>query len=176
MKQNVLKKFKLIIYSLIQYTTVLFLGWFYNRLLETLIIIPLFFYMRSQYTKTFHARTSLECTFFTIIMFYVLDELSLPVGTSILFIIVITYITVEILYHLSEYLDLIKVKKFKIYRGMNKDILIKKCELNNLSDIETQILVSYYCDKLKRWQIGNMLNYSEDRISQIKKEALDKLV
>ena len=58
---------------------------------------------------------------------------------------------------------------------MNKDILIEKCKLYDLNDLEIKILVSYYCDGLKRWQIGNQLNYSEDRISQLKKQALDKL-
>ena len=57
---------------------------------------------------------------------------------------------------------------------MPKDILREKCEIFALSETETNVLIYFYCDKLKLWEIANILNYSEIRISQIKKDALNK--
>ena len=114
------------------------------------------------------------CTTYTLAMFTFIVLLAQPITVSIFLTIILCYFTTEILYFIKDYLDLLKVKKFKIYRGMNKDILINKCKLYDLNDIETTIMINFYCDKLKLWQIANVLNYSEIRVAQIKKEILDK--
>lgn len=167
-------KIKLIIATIIQYSGALFLGWYFNHLIEMIIIIPLFFWFRSKYTKSFHGNTIWECTAFTLIMFFTIVLLAQPIHVSILLTVTLCYFTTEILYYIKDYLDFLKVKRFKIYIGMNKKVLEDKCKMFDLSEIETKVLVYYYCDQLKRWQIGNMLNYSEDNISKIKAKALDK--
>lgn len=167
-------KLKLILASILQYGCALFLGWYFNHLIEVIIIIPLFFYFRSKYTKTFHARTMWECTLFTISMFFIIVLLAQPIAISIFLTIILCYVTTEVLYFVKDYLDLLQVKRFKIYIGMNKQVLEQKCLMYNLTDIETKVLVYFYCDKLKRWQIGNILSYSEDNISKIKAKALEK--
>ena len=48
-------------------------------------------------------------------------------------------------------------------------------QIISLSELETKVLIFYFCDKLKRWQIGNLLNYSEETISRIKEKALQKM-
>ena len=61
----------------------------------------------------------------------------------------------------SEYIT------FELISSLPKDAW--KCCIANVK-------YSYdYVDKLKRWEIGNLLNYSEDMISKIKEKALNKI-
>ncbi len=175
MKLKLNIKQKDFLYTVLQISGIVVLSILFQRVLEVFIISILFFIFRRKYTKTFHAKTLRDCTLYTLIMFLIICLILPPLQSSYGVIIILCYVTTEALYFISDYLDLTKVKKFKIYKGMNKDILIEKCKLYDLNDLEIKILVSYYCDGLKRWQIGNQLNYSEDRISQLKKQALDKL-
>ena len=167
-------KFKMIMYNIIQFGGALFLGWYFNHLIEIIIIIPLFFWFRSKYEKTFHAKTMFECTLYTLLMFFIIVLLAQPIAISILLTVILCYCTTEVLYYIRDYLDFLKVKKFQIYRGMDENIMKKKCAMYNLNDIETSIMVNFYCNKLKIFQIANILNYSEIRVSQIKKDNLDK--
>lgn len=167
-------KLKLLLCTILQFGGALALGWYFNHLIEIIIIIPLFFWFRSKYTKTFHANTMWLCTAYTLTMFTIIVLLAQPITLSIFFTIILCYITTETLYYIKDYLDLLKVKKFQIYRGMPKDILENKCKMYNLTDVETKIMIHFYCDKLKLFQIANILNYSEIRVSQIKKVILDK--
>ena len=167
-------KLKSLLATIIQFGGAIFLGWYFNHLIEIIITIPLFFYFRSKYTKTFHANTIWHCTAFTLIMFLIISLLSQPIAISICLTIILSFVNTEVLHHIKIYLDFLKVKKFQMYRGMPKDILRDKCEIFKLDEIETNVLIYFYCDKLKLWEIANILNYSEIRISQIKKDALNK--
>lgn len=167
-------KIKYFLASFIQFGGILLLSILFERIIEILIIIPLFFWFRSKYTKTYHAKTIWQCTLYTLLMFLIICIISQPIQISILITIILCFFVTEFLYYLSDYLDFIKIKKFKIYKGMNKATLVNKCIIYELTDLETQVLTMYYCDRLKRWQIGNVLNYSEDNISKIKEKALKK--
>lgn len=72
-------------------------------------------------------------------------------------------------------IEMLQLKKINIDFNIERSILEKKCKFFNLTELETTILISYYCDKLRRWEIGNNLGYSEDMISKIKEKALAKM-
>jgi DNA-directed RNA polymerase specialized sigma subunit len=72
-------------------------------------------------------------------------------------------------------IEMLQMKKTNIDFTIERSILEKKCKFYNLTELETKVLIYYYCDKLKRWEIGNLLNYSEDMISKIKEKALKKM-
>lgn len=169
-------KTKYLLGTFVQFAGIFVLSYVFEKILEILIIIPLFFIFRSKYTKTFHANTMFQCSVYTLIMFIILCLLSLPICYSILSAVILCYATTNVLYYIRDYLDIKRIKCTKISVGMNKEKLLQVCKLYNLNELETQVLTLYYCDRLKRWQIGNKLNYSEDNISKIKKKALDKLV
>jgi DNA-directed RNA polymerase specialized sigma subunit len=71
--------------------------------------------------------------------------------------------------------ETLQLKQVNIDFNIERSLLEKKCKFFNLTGLETKILVYYYCDKLKRWEIGNKLGYSEDMISKIKDKALLKI-
>lgn len=167
-------KLKLALFTIIQYCGAIALGWYFSHLLEIIIIIPLFFWFRSKYTKSLHAKTMCQCTIYTLCMFFIIVLLAQPIAISIFLTIILCYVTTEVLYYVRDYMDFLKVKKFQIYRGMSKEILENKCKMYNLTEVETSIMIHFYCDKLKLFQIANILNYSEIRVSQIKKEVLNK--
>lgn len=169
-------RLKSILNTLIQFAGALLIGYYFNHLFEIIVIIPLFFLFRHHYKITYHAKTIARCTISTLLMFVLIALVLQPRNTSILITIVICFLTTQCLYCIGLAEETLKVKRFKVYIGIPEDILRKKCEMYNLSDIETQVLVLYYCKHLKRWQIGNELGYSEDNISKIKRRALDKFV
>lgn len=72
-------------------------------------------------------------------------------------------------------IETLQLKQVNIDFNIERSLLEKKCKFFNLTELETKILVYYYCDKLKRWEIGNKLGYSEDMISKIKDKALLKI-
>lgn len=100
------RKLKFTIHSLIQFGSAFLLGWYFDRLINILITIPLFFIFRRKYDKTYHARCVNECTIQTLVMLFILTQINVSIGLSILLTIIITYIDTEILYHLQDYIDL----------------------------------------------------------------------
>lgn len=167
-------KLKYLISLLIEVVGIVTISLAYNRIVEFFVITPLMLFFRRKHSKTFHAETFIQCSVSTVILYYILARIGLPLEISIGLSVVLAYITTEVLFFIQDYKDLLGIKQVKIRVGMNKTILEEKCKLYNLTDIETKILIHFYCDKLKRWQIGNILNYSEDNISKIKAKALDK--
>lgn len=72
-------------------------------------------------------------------------------------------------------IELIQLQSVKVDFNIERTLLIRKCKLYQLSTLEIKVLELYFCDKFKRWQIGNQLNYSEETISRIKEKALQKM-
>ena len=116
------RKLKYSIHSIIQFGGAILLGWYFDRLINTIITIPLFFLFRRKYDKTYHARCVNECTIQTLFMLFIMNKINVSVGLSILLTIIITYIDTEILYHIQDYIDLkaivrkINENKTKTYR------------------------------------------------------------
>lgn len=168
------KKLKYALALIIEVVGIISIALIYKRIVECFVITPLMLLFRRKYSKTFHAEEFLQCSVSTVILYYILARIGLPLEISIGLSVILAYITTEVLFFIQDYKDLIGIKQVKIRVGMNKTILEEKCKLYNLTDIETKVLIHFYCDRLKRWQIGNILNYSEDNISKIKAKALDK--
>ena len=146
------RKLKYFIHSLIQFGSAILLGWYYDRLINILITIPLFFIFRRKYDKTYHARCVNECTIQTLFMLFIMCQLNVSISLSILLTILITYVDTEILYHLQDYIDLkeivrkINENKTKTYRQRilaivpnNEQKIEKLCKSFAITDLAETI-------------------------------------
>ena len=166
---------QLLFFTIVQYGGAIVIALILDRLIETLVFIPLFHIFRKKYSRTYHADDFLPCTMHTFIMLLIVNLLTLPIHISLLFIVMISYFTTDVLYHLDIYLEIRQIKSFKISFGMDESILIEKCQAYNLTKLEQDVLVMFYCKRMKRYEIGIKLGYSESNISQIKSKALSKI-
>ena len=146
------RKLKYFIHSLIQFGSAILLGWYFDRLINILITIPLFFIFRRKYDKTYHARCVNECTIQTLFMLFIMCQLNVSISLSILLTILITYVDTEILYHLQDYIDLkeivrkINENKTKTYRQRilaivpnNEQKIEKLCKAFAITDLAETI-------------------------------------
>lgn len=146
------RKFKYIIHTIIQFGGAFLLGWYFDRLINTIITIPLFFIFRRKYDKTYHAECVNKCTIQTLVMLFIMDKINVSIGLSILLTIIITYIDTEILYHIQDYIDVkaivnkINENKTKTYRQRilavvpNNEAKIEKlCKGFAISDLSETI-------------------------------------
>ena len=58
---------------------------------------------------------------------------------------------------------------------MNRDVLLNICKENKLNEMETQILVYYYCDKISLTAISYKVNYSYDYVAELKSKIIKKI-
>lgn len=171
--------FKEFINTIIQIGFLIFFGWMEDKMLEMTIIWFCFFVFRATFEKQYHADTTWLCTLYSVLIFYFVSMISPNKETGIVLIVVFTYTINLISFHTREYLDLkarfMKKNNIKISKGISKAELqeiINEVPLNNL---EREILFSFYCDRKSIQCISLKMNYSYDRIWQIKNEALKKI-
>ena len=51
---------------------------------------------------------------------------------------------------------------------------MKICEENNLNELETMILIYYYCDRLSLTAISYKINYSYDYVAELKGKIINE--
>ena len=112
--------------------------------------------------------TTAKCIQISLVTFVISILIVVPKNISIIFAscfgLVVNYI-------LSTFF----VTTTKITRGINKDILLGKCNKYGLNELETNILILFYSKRMKIQDIADKYNYSIERINQIKKKALGKI-
>lgn len=165
-------------HSLLQLVAIFTFAWFNECIIEMSIIYICFFIFRQTFEKQFHATTTWLCTLYTFIIFFIVSLIAPDIKISVILIICFTYFINKMSFYVRDYLDLkdkFGASKLKISKGMNKDKLLEICKLNNLTDLETSILVYYYCDRLSLTIISHKLNYSYDYIATLKSKIMKKL-
>ena len=165
-------------HSVLQFIVIFSFAWYNNCLFEMSIIYICFFFFRTKFEKQFHAKTTWLCTIYTFIIFYIISYITPNKEKSIILVIVFTYTINNLSFYVRDYLDLVdrfKARKICISKGMNKDLLLDICHMNNLNELETNILIYYYCDRLSISSISYKLNYSYDYIVELKGKILKKI-
>lgn len=104
---------EVVLISIIQLSFVLFVGWFFERLLEIIIIVPCFFYFRSKFEKQYHASDGWRCTLYTMVIFTIVSAISSNISISIMLIVILAYFINLISYYVRDYLDIKYPKKKK---------------------------------------------------------------
>lgn len=165
-------------HSILQLLLIFTFAWFNDCFLEMMIIYVCFFLFKSKFEKQFHAKTTWLCTLYTMIVFYIVSNITPKLHISILLIILFTYNINYISFHIREYLDLkdrFKASKVEITKGMAKNKLLEICKLNNLNELETNILVYFYCDRLSLTVISHKVSYSYDYVAELKSKIIRKI-
>ena len=170
-------KFFVVALAIAQFAIVGVLCYFINHvILQYFIVAISFFVIKKVFGKSYHAETIIKCTSLSCAVFVTATRLSLPLSVSILCNIIIGTLVAYMMYVFYYFFKFTSKSGVTLRRGMSKEELDEACKDVHLEEIEYQVLYMYYCEKKKRYIIGNELGYSEDSISKFKKKALDKLV
>ena len=139
-----------------------------NKTLECIIFIISYTLFRHSFKIELHMNTTAKCIQISLVTFVISILIVVPKNISIIFAscfgLVVNYI-------LSTFF----VTTTKITRGINKDILLGKCNQYGLNELETNILILFYSKRMKIQDIADKYSYSIERINQIKKKALGKI-
>lgn len=165
--------------SIIQFSCIFAFACFNNCLLEVSIIVACFFAFRRNFEKQYHAKNGWWCTLYTIILFYIISNISPDITISVLIIIIFTYFINLFLYYVRDYLDLqdrFKAKKVNISKGMSEKDLKSITENEDINELEYNILRDYYVKRDRLNIIAIRYNYSIDNINKIKSKAIKKLI
>lgn len=126
MKLKIKIKIKYILYYLLGVATllvILFIAYIKDRLLETSIIIVLFYIYRHLFEKQFHASSLWLCSFISIIVFIVVVNLEVNISISVFISIILTFIVTLVSYYVRDYLDtkiLVNSYKEKLFKLNSK--------------------------------------------------------
>lgn len=165
-------------HSVLQFGVIFAFAWFKNCIFEMAVIYCCFFIFRSLFEKQYHATTTWLCTIYTFAVFFIVSNITPKKELSLLLIICFTYIINCISFLVRDYFDLkdkFKAMKVKISKGIDKNKLKEICKFNNLTDLETNILVYYYCDRMSLTAISHKLHYSYDYIAELKSKIIKKI-
>lgn len=168
-------KYKLLM-DIIIYASSFGLAFLLDKVFETLFIFISFHLFRGLFPKQLHLKSTISCVKLTLFIFSVSILAVLPNDLSKFAPIILGVLICLITYFVQDYMDLLARKKKGLVKGMSEEDMIKLCKENKLTELETKVMILYYCKGMKRWEIGNLLSYSQDYIAKVKKRALDKLV
>lgn len=104
-----------------------------NKLIETTIVMCLFYIFRARFEKQFHARSIFQCAIITSMVFSMVLVLELPLSLSLLFSVLFVFTLTMSSYYVRDYMDnLITIKDYE--KRLNK--FKKQKPLDNLSEDE----------------------------------------
>lgn len=136
LKTNGWKIYCSLIFSIITYGSILIVSYFYNKMLEISICIVCFHIFRNFDEKSYHATTSIKCFAISLIVFSVMNSVSLPIEKSIVSTIMLSYILTKIMFLVQDYIDYLKEKK------IDKSLV----RLENMSIEQLKEMFSEYSD------------------------------
>lgn len=166
---------KSLFHSILQFSFIFAFAWYQDCLFEMSIIYCCFFIFRTQFEKQYHASTTWLCTGYTFVVFFIVSNITPRKELTLLLIVVFTYTINLISFYIRDYFDLrdrFKAKKVNITKGMSRDKLLSICNENNLNELETNILLYYYCDRLTLTAISFKIGYSYDYTAELKSKII----
>lgn len=83
----------------------LIFAYFQNKVIETIVVIALFYIYRFLFRKQWHANSLYLCFCITAIVLLIIINMESKLSISILFLIIITFILTTISYLVSDYID-----------------------------------------------------------------------
>lgn len=163
------------VFILIKFTIIGIICYFINKTsIEYCIIIISFFSLRKVLGKYYCMKNVFIQSILYLFIFIILTKLNIPLYISITINVLIGLLASMLMYILYYYDKYIAFQNLSIKRGMNREELLEKCTACNLTPIETEIMILFYCDNIKIYKIAYKFGYSEANISKIKENILKK--
>lgn len=169
-------KIKNLTISLLYLLFVLFIAFIFDKLIEFLIFMVTYSFIRNEFTKAIHGSDFTASSHKGIVYCRIITTLVQII--SIIFLVKIDiskYINIGLAFTLGvinffakDYLEY-KIKKTIFYKGMNENEIPQ-----DLKGIEYQIIYQYYIKRYKLDKIALDLCYSVDNVKKIKAKIVKR--
>lgn len=169
-------KLFVVMLSVFQFVLVGTLCYFINNVTcQYVVVFVSFVFMRLCFGKSYHCNSVIACTTLSCVTFISATRLGLPPHISVLCNVLNGCLLAYLMYVFYYFNKYTTAQAITIRKGMSKESLLEVCNVNNLTDLETNILIDYYVNRHKLIRIANKYGYSEDRLKAIKREVLERI-
>lgn len=153
----------------------LLVGYFSNRLLESVALLCTFAFIRTAFYKTFHfTNNDWLCFGFSCIMFSIAIPNTMPFSISLFGCVITSFFIGFVSFKIQDYLDLKCVKERTLF-DLSKDELLSLMDNSTLSLEEKDAIQYKIIEKLKGEYFYRAMGYSKRQSLRIYKSAITKL-
>lgn len=153
----------------------LLVGYFSYRLLEAVVLLCIFAFIRTAFYKTFHfINNDWLCFGFSCIMFNIAIPNTIPFSISLFGCVITSFIIGYVSFKIQDYLDM-KCGKERTLFELPKDELLSFMHNSTLSLEEKDAIQYKVIDKLKGDEFYRAMGYSKRQSLRIYKSAVTKL-
>lgn len=165
----ILYLFFFLLSELFNLSIIIFVAYLNHSLIECFFIITSFMISRKVF-GAFHLDSAIKCWLVSNLSFFILNKITLNVKVTfaipILCGIALSYIT-------SKF---IKKTTRNLYRGMAEHDLLMICKNTNMSNLEQNILIDFYCNRINMTKLTYKYNYSRSQLYRYKTSAEKKVM
>lgn len=150
--------FRILFVYIIVFSILLTIGIITGKFLETLtcLISYCVFRKNGSFNKELHMETTTKCLHITLIIFVSTIILLLPASVSLIFSTLFGFIINLLMYIIKEFVDLIKTKVIKLYKGMSKDDFNNYIKDKDFTELEIRRLKLRYVKKKTYQEIADI--------------------
>lgn len=174
---------------LIIFASIFLCAWIFDKWIEAIMFCVAHTCIRNAFDKQFHFNSTAYCLSLTLAIIWFAIPITLPLATSLLASIPISFLICFFGFIAQDRVDLlIEIKKLENYANelllklnhkdiyaMNEDELYKHCRNCGLSDVDCKIAYFIVIERLKGKELYQAINYSERQTKRKRKEILDKI-
>ena len=174
---------------LIIFASIALCAWIFDKWIEAIMFCVAHTCIRNAFDKQFHFNSTAYCLSLTLAIIWFAIPITLPLATSLLASIPISFLISFFGFIAQDRVDLIvEVKKLNKYvdellerlshkdiYAMNEEELYEHCRNCGLSDVDCKIAYFIVIERLKGKELYQAINYSERQTKRKRKEILDKI-
>lgn len=174
---------------LIVFASIILCAWVFDRWIESIMFCIAHICIRNAFNKQFHFSSTAYCLSLTLAIIWFAIPITLPLATSLLASIPISFLICFFGYLAQDRVDLyIEIKELNKYTdellqklnhkdiyAMNEDELYEHCRKCGLSDVDCKIAYFIVIERLKGKELYEAIDYSERQTKRKRKDILDKI-
>lgn len=174
---------------LIIFASIALCAWIFDKWIEAIMFCIAHTCIRNAFDKQFHFNSTAYCLSLTLAIIWFAIPITLPLATSLLASIPISFLICFFGFIAQDRVDLlIEIKKLENYANelvaklnhkdiysMNEDELYEHCRNCGLSDVDCKIAYFIVIERLKGKELYQAINYSERQAKRKRKEILNKI-